>query len=252
MNNPTLRNQQYVLNSISVRSRALEASKIRQVAEIGMNDKDVIPLWFGEGAWQTNPIIIEAAIASLRSGNHFYQPNNGASTLRQEICDYTWRIFDVSIVPEEVTVTASGMLGLSLVAQTLITPGDRVVCFEPAWPSIAGAFHATGAVIETVNIMASNGRWSLDMDAVLNSLTQDTTAVVVNSPNNPTGWTITSKEQQILLKHCRKHGIWVVSDDVYVRLYRHGRLAPSFLSIAEPDDLIVSVNSFSKAWSMTG
>ena len=58
--------------------------------------------------------------------------------------------------------------------------------------------------------------------------------------------------QQQVLEHCRRHGIWIVADDVYTRLYRHGRHAPSFLSIAEPEVALISVNSFSKCWSMTG
>jgi aspartate/methionine/tyrosine aminotransferase len=63
---------------------------------------------------------------------------------------------------------------------------------------------------------------------------------------------MSADDQKFVLEHCRKHGIWIVADDVYTRLYRHGHHAPSFLSIADPDDLLISVNSFSKCWSMTG
>ena len=63
---------------------------------------------------------------------------------------------------------------------------------------------------------------------------------------------MSAEEQRLVLEHCRRHGIWIVADDVYSRLYRHGRHAPSFLSIAEPEDQLISVNSFSKCWSMTG
>ena len=76
--------------------------------------------------------------------------------------------------------------------------------------------------------------------------------MVINTPNNPTGWTMSAEEQHLVLEHCRRHCIWIVADDVYSRLYRHGRHAPSFLSIAEPEDQLISVNSFSKCWSMTG
>src|SRR4029077_19859704 len=80
-----------------------------------------------------------------------------------------------------------------------------------------------------------------------------TRAVMINSPNNPTGWALDAPSQRAILEHCPKHGIWIVADHVYERLcYTGGRCAPSFLDLAEPDDRLVSTNSFSKAWLMTG
>ncbi len=78
--------------------------------------------------------------------------------------------------------------------------------------------------------------------------------LVLNSPNNPTGWTIQRPEQLAILEHCRRHGIWILADDVYERLvYAEGmRSAPSFLTLAEDHDRLIVINSFSKAWSMTG
>lgn len=237
---------------LSDRARALEASKIRAVAEIGMKKEGVIPLWFGEGAWPTGSLIVDAASAALKAGNHFYQPNNGAGSLRDSLVTYTNSLFGTKFERANITVTPSGMQGLMLVAEILTSPGDRVVVMEPAWPNIAGAFNAMGADLISVPIEPISGRWSLDLDRLLDALTPATKAVLINSPNNPTGWTMSAQEQSIVLEHCRKHGIWIVADDVYARLYRHGDCAPSFLSIATPDDLLISVNSFSKAWSMTG
>lgn len=239
-------------NSISSRAQALEASKIRAIAELGMHDPDVIPLWFGESAWQTSSVIVDAAIASLKGGNHKYQPNNGAMKLRQAICTYSNDLLGSRLRPAQVTVTPSGMQGLMLTAEFLVTPGDRVVALEPSWPNIIGAFKAAGAEFESVAIAPKDGHWSLNVEELIAALTPETKAVVINSPNNPTGWTMSFEEQHTVLEHCRAHGIWIVADDVYTRLYRHGRHAPSFLSIAEPDDRLISVNSFSKCWSMTG
>ena len=239
-------------SDLSQRAQALEASKIREIAEIGMKQEGVIPLWFGEGAWPTGSLIVDAAIASLKAGNHLYQPNNGAGNLRDALANYTNKLFGIEIDRANVTITPSGMQGLMLVAEILTTPGDRVVLIEPSWPNIAGAFAAMGADLVSVTLAPKDGSWSLDMDCLLDALTPDTKAVLINSPNNPTGWTMSAEEQSIVLEHCRKHGIWVVADDVYTRLYRHADYAPSFLSIAEPNDLLISVNSFSKCWSMTG
>ncbi len=237
---------------ISDRARALSASKIREIAEFGMKKEGVIPLWFGEGAWPTSTVIVDAAIASLKAGNHKYQPNNGAPSLRDTIAAYANNLFGAKLVRDNITISPSGMQGLMLAAEILVSSGDRVVVVEPAWPNIAGAFSAMGADLHSVSLAPILGRWSLDMDLLLDALTPSTKVVLINSPNNPTGWTMSADEQSIVFEHCRKHGIWIVADDVYTRLYRHADFAPSFLSTAEPDDLLVSVNSFSKCWSMTG
>lgn len=241
-----------ILDTLSVRANTLQASKIREIAELGMRQDDVIPLWFGEGAWQTSSTIVNAAVTSLNDGNHKYQPNNGALNLRQQICDYSNQLLGCNLTHQRVTVTPSGMQGLMLSAQILSSPGDRVVAIEPGWPNIVGAFNAAGASVDSVSLTAFDGVWQLDMQALLDKLTPGTKAVVINSPNNPTGWVMNEAEQVQLLNHCRKHKIWIVADDVYSRLYRHGDAAPSFLTIARDDDLLISVNSFSKCWSMTG
>jgi aspartate/methionine/tyrosine aminotransferase len=241
-----------IIENLSTRARILQGSKIRQVAEFGMKQGDVLPLWFGEGAWPTSSFIVDAAVESLKAGNHKYQPNNGAMNLRQEICRYSNNLLNCKLTSEQITVTPSGMQGLMLTAELLASEGDRVVAIEPSWPNIMGCFKALGAEIETLTLAPKDGRWELDIDALIAALTPKTKAVVINSPNNPTGWTMSAAHQKLVLEHCRKHGIWIVADDVYTRLYRHGHHAPSFLSIAEPDDLLISVNSFSKCWSMTG
>jgi len=241
-----------IIDNLSTRASVLQGSKIRQVAEFGMKQGGVLPLWFGEGAWPTSAFIVDAAVASLKAGNHKYQPNNGAMNLRQEICRYSNDLLDCKLTHEQITVTPSGMQGLMLTAELLASPGDRVVTIEPSWPNIMGCFKALGAEIETVTLTPQNGRWELDIETLIATLTPETKAVVINSPNNPTGWTLSAADQKCVLEHCRQYGIWIVADDVYTRLYRHGQHAPSFLSIAEPDDLLISVNSFSKCWSMTG
>ena len=241
-----------LVNALSTRARALEASKVREVAEAGMTLGDVIPLWFGEGAWPTDPAIVDTAIRSLQAGEHFYQANNGIISLRDELARYTADLFDQPIAREQVTVTNSGLQALVLTADLLVSPGDRIVATGPVWPNITGAFVGRGADLQVVSVKPRNGRWGLDLDELMDALTPDTKAVIINSPHNPTGWTMQPDHQQQVLDHCRKYGVWIVADDVYARLYRHGPVAPSFLSLSEPEDRLISVNSFSKAWSMTG
>ncbi len=243
---------QNILDNLSQRATALQASKIREIAELGMKQDDVLPLWFGEGVWPTSDSIVKAAADSLIRGNHKYQPNNGALNLREQICQYSNQLLGCNLTTERITVTPSGMQGLMLCAQILASPGDKVVTIDPGWPNIVGAFSAAGAHIESVSLSPIEGQWQLDTQALIDKLTPDTKAVIINSPNNPTGWVMDKAQQLAVLEHCRRHQIWIVADDVYSRLYRHGPSAPSFLSIAQEDDLLISVNSFSKCWSMTG
>jgi aspartate/methionine/tyrosine aminotransferase len=108
-----------------------------------------------------------------------------------------------------------------------------------------------------LNTKKTDPVWELDLDELLAALTPDTKALLLNSPNNPTGWVITREQQNVVLTHCRKHGIWLIADDVYERLVYDQApdtppCAPSFLDLAEPDERVVSINSFSKSWLMTG
>ena len=240
------------MQQTSERAHHLQSSLIRDVAEKGMQMQDILPLWFGEGQWPTSQIAIEAAQNALQAGDHFYQPNNGKPGLRSALAHYMNGLYGTSKTKQNITVTASGMQGLALTALALVDSGDRVVCIDPVWPNLGESFKIAGGEIDPTTLVARDGRWHLDMEQLLAKLTDKTKALLINSPNNPTGWVCSAEEQKIILDHCRKKGIWIVADDVYARLYQHGPLAPGFQHLANADDLLISINSFSKAWSMTG
>ena len=240
------------MQQTSERAHHLQSSLIRDVAEKGMQMQDILPLWFGEGQWPTSQIAIEAAQNALQAGDHFYQPNNGKPRLRSALAHYMNGLYGTSKTKQNITVTASGMQGLALTALALIDSGDHVVCIDPVWPNLGESFKIAGGQIDSTILIARDGRWHLDMEELLAKLTHKTKALLINSPNNPTGWVCSAEEQKTILDHCRKQGIWIVADDVYARLYQHGSLAPGFQHLANADDLLISINSFSKAWSMTG
>ena len=240
------------MQQTSERAHHLQSSLIRDVAEKGMQMQDILPLWFGEGQWPTSQIAIEAAQNALQAGDHFYQPNNGKPRLRSALAHYMNGLYGTSKTTQNITVTASGMQGLALTALALIDSGDHVVCIDPVWPNLGESFKIAGGQIDSTTLFARDGRWHLDMEELLTKLTHKTKALLINSPNNPTGWVCSAEEQKTILDHCRKQGIWIVADDVYARLYQHGSLAPGFQHLANADDLLISINSFSKAWSMTG
>lgn len=241
-------------NSARADVQALRASKIREVANAGMGRDDVVAFWFGEPDQVTPDFIRQAAIDSLQAGETFYSQNLGIPPLRAAIANYVSRLHRPT-APEHVAATNSGMSALMLVVQALVGHGDRVVAVTPLWPNLVEAPRILGAHVETVALRFTPQGWTLDLDRLLSALTPNTKALFVNSPNNPTGWTIDRASQRALLDHCRRHGIWVIGDDVYERLVyddANAGAAPSFLDLTEAGERVVSTNSFSKAWLMTG
>ena len=233
---------------------ALQSSLIREVANAGMGRADVLPFWFGESDQPTAEFIREAGIASLRSGETFYSQNFGRPYLREAIAAYLSGLHGVEVSAGRIAAVGSGVNALMLAAQMVLSPGDRVVAVTPLWPNITEIPKILGADVVRVPLTVANGKWSLDLDRLLAALTPGTRMVIINSPNNPTGWTIEEDQVDAVLAHCRRHGIWVLSDDAYERLVhdRARNVAPSFLARYEPGDRIISANTFSKAWTMTG
>jgi aspartate/methionine/tyrosine aminotransferase len=240
--------------------QSLGASRIREVANAGLGRADVLPFWFGEPDQVTPAFIRDAAKAALDAGDTFYTHNLGLPALRESLATYSSRLHRATDI-NQIAVTSSGVSALMLVAQLLLNPGDRVVAVTPLWPNLLEIPKILGAEVATValqfNVTREQPVWELDLERLLAALTPNTKVLMLNSPNNPTGWTITREQQQIVLAHCRQHGIWLLADDVYERLVYEqpaGALhcAPSFLDIAEADDRVASANSFSKAWMMTG
>ncbi|XBS71654.1 pyridoxal phosphate-dependent aminotransferase [Acerihabitans sp. KWT182] len=239
--------------------RDLRFSSIREVANAGIGRSDILPFWFGEPDRATPSFICAAAQASLAAGETFYTPNLGEPALRGALSRYlsSWHR---PVEEARIAVTSSGVSALMLTAQALYGPGDRVVVVTPVWPNLVEIPKILGARVDEVPLTlchdaAGVSRWSLDTEALLAALTPDCRALVINSPNNPSGWVMPARQQEIVLAHCRRHGIWIVSDEVYGRILFNGaqdRCAPSFLDIADPADRLVVVNSFSKSWMMTG
>jgi aspartate/methionine/tyrosine aminotransferase len=234
--------------------QSLVASKIREVANAGIGRTDVTAFWFGEPDEVTPESIRRAAAASLEAGDTFYTHNLGIPELRETIAGYLTRLRCPTSV-DEVAVTNSGMSALMLITQALVGPGDRVVVVTPVWPNLQEIPRILGGEVVKVPLEFGERGWRLDLDRLIAALTPQTRVVCINSPNNPTGWTIDRPALEAILEHCRRHGIWILSDDAYERLYYDGEPgtpAPAFLDIGTPEDRIVSANTFSKSWLMTG
>ena len=258
--------------------RALGASKIRELVNAGFGRKDVLPFWVGEPDEPTPEFIRKAGIASIEAGELFYSHNLGLHRLREALAAYLTRLHRPTVAAE-IAVTSAGVNALMLVSQLLLDPGDRVVEVVPLWPNLQEIPRILGATVSTVALEFSPQGWRLDLERLLGELKPGTKALYLNSPNNPTGWTISRQAQRAILEHCRRHGIWIFADDAYERLYygepggksaggaergtdaasepgRHAagvpNVAPSFLDLADPGERVISTNTFSKSWLMTG
>jgi aspartate/methionine/tyrosine aminotransferase len=232
----------------------LEASKIREVANAGMGRADVLAFWFGESDEVTPEPVRQAAIESLRRGETFYSHNLGLPELRQAIAAYTGALHG-PIGAERIAVTSGGVSALMIAMQALLDAGDEVVAVTPVWPNLTAQPAVLGARVRCVPLRADGGAWTLDLQLLLDAITPATRLLIVNAPNNPTGWTLTRAEQQAILDHCRRTGTWVLADEVYERLYYEATprsCAPSFLDVAAPEDRLIVVQSFSKSFLMTG
>ena len=224
----------------------LPGSKIREVANAGIGRSDVLAFWFGESDEPTPAFIREAAVESLEAGETFYAHNLGLPELRDALACYVSSLHR-PLTAQRIAVTSSGVNALMLAMQALAGAGDEVVAVVPVWPNLTAQPEILGARVTRVPLEVQRGAWRLDMGRLLDAVTTDTKVLLVNAPNNPTGWTLTAEEQQAILAHCRRTGTWIVADEVYERIYFGGdrKVAPSFLDGAEPDDRLVVVHSFS-------
>lgn len=232
----------------------LEESRIREVANAGLGRADVLAFWFGESDEVTPEGVRQAAIESLQRGETFYSHNLGLPELRQAVADCMSGLHG-QIGMDRIAITSGGVSALMLAFQALVDAGDEVVAVTPVWPNLTAQPQVMGARLRCVSLVPKAGEWALDMDALLAAVTPATRVLVLNAPNNPTGWTLSRAEQEVILEHCRRTGTWILADEVYERLYYEPTpraCAPSFLDIAVPEDRLVVVHSFSKSFLMTG
>ena len=231
----------------------LPGSKIREVANAGLGRGDVLPFWFGESDEPTPDFIRDAAVRSLHDGETFYAHNLGLPELREALSAHVGGLHG-PVDAARIAVTSSGVNALMLAMQALAGPGDEVVAVVPVWPNLTAQPAILGASVKRVPLTVRDGAWVLDIAALLEAVTPRTNVLLVNAPNNPTGWTLTRDEQATILAHCRRTGTWIIADEVYERVFFEpgNACAPSFLDLAGPDDRLVVANSFSKSFLMTG
>ncbi len=236
-------------------------SGIVEVFNYGRNRQGLIPLWVGESDLPTPSFICEAAARSLEAGETFYTYQRGIPELRTAIAAYMTRVYGGPYSgsadpfrPERFFVTIGGMHALQLAMRLVAGVGDEVIVPTPAWPNFRGVVGVSGAT--TVDVPMHFGGdplgWTLSIDDVERAVTPRTTAIIINSPSNPTGWIASAADLEALLALARRHDLWIVADEIYGRFVYDGERAPSFHDIMRPDDRILFAQTLSKNWTMTG
>jgi aspartate/methionine/tyrosine aminotransferase len=229
---------------------------ITKVAFPRMDDPTVIPLWFGEGDRVTPEFIREAAKRALDEGHTFYTHTRGRGELREALKIYLDELYGLDIHPDRITVPGAAMMGVTIAAQMACSTGDHALIVGPVWPNIDAVFRVTGASVSYVRQRLTENGWQLSAGEIIAAARDDTKAIFINSPCNPTGWIMSADEQAKLVTFCREQGVLLIADEVYHRTvfdqHDSRARAPSFLEVAEEDDPVVVINGFSKAWAMTG
>ena len=231
----------------------IPGSRIVTVARAAFATPGVDFLCFGESDQPSPEAAHTAAVAALADGVTRYPDVRGLPPLRESLAAYLTGLHAKPVDESRVQVTASGMAAVSIALAATVQASQRVVIHNPLWPNIANAILLRGASVDALDLIATpDGRFRLDLDR-LDRMMEGARAFVLNSPNNPTGWTATTEELRAILAMARRRGVWVISDEVYTRLVYDGApAAPSLLDVAEPDDRVIVCNSFSKTWIMTG
>ena len=232
-------------------------TQIRELGEIAMSMDGVLRLYFGESNLPTPTFIVDAAVRALRERETFYSENAGLPSLRREIAGQYGRLHGVELDPNsEIVVTASGVQALHLAIRSVVDPGEEVVILSPAWPNSTSIVVLSHGVPIDVSLTLESGRYRIDFAALEAALGPRTRLIVLTSPSNPLGWVANVVEQQRLLDLCRDRGIWLLADEVYERIFYEGaeigEPAPSILRLCDRDDPVHVVQSFSKAYCMTG
>ncbi|MDR4889377.1 aminotransferase [Fredinandcohnia sp. QZ13] len=236
---------------LSKKVQELKPSGIRRFFDLAVTMEGVISLGVGEPDFVTPWSIREASIQSIEAGITSYTGNAGLLELRQEISSYLNKSFGVDYSPSnEIIVTVGGSQAIDLAIRALIDPGDEVIIVEPTFVAYSPIVSLAGGIPVPVNTKAEN-EFKLQPDEIEKVVSDRTKAIIICSPNNPTGTMLKKEELEAIAKIVEKHDLVVISDEIYAELSYEGKYT-SFSSIPGMFDRTILVSGFSKGFAMTG
>lgn len=229
----------------------LKPSGIRKFFDLAAGMEGVISLGVGEPDFVTPWHVREEAIRSLEQGFTAYTPNAGLLELRQEIAQYMYNEFDVTYDPEhEVIVTVGASSAIDIAMRTILDPGDEVIVVEPCFVSYVPTVELAGGTAVTVQALQENDFKILpaQLEAVT---TERTKAIMICSPNNPTGTMLSKADLEGIAAYAIKHDLLIISDEIYAEL-AYDENYTSFAAINDMRERTILINGFSKGFAMTG
>jgi len=231
--------------------KTLKPSGIRKLFDIANEMPNVISLGIGEPDFDTPWHIREEGINALQKGRTFYTSNAGLEELRNEICNYIEKKYNLLYNPESnVVVTVGGSEAIDIALRAIINPGDEIICPEPCFVSYQPCIIMSGGVSVPISLTADNS-FKLTAKQLEDAITPKTKAILMSYPNNPTGAIMRLEDLEPLADVIIKHDILVITDEIYCELtYNGGHV--SIASLPGMQERTILINGFSKSYAMTG
>lgn len=212
---------------------------------------DVVDLGAGEPDFDTPQFIKDGAIEAMNAGETKYTPTSGTRLLKKAILDFYKREFNVDFDPTEVMSTAGGKQAIFNAVVTTINPSDEVLVVKPYWVTFPEIVNFVGG--KNVYIETEETNFVLTAEQVKESITPKTKLLIINSPSNPSGRVIPPDEFKRIIEVCHEHGIYVVTDECYLRfVYPPAEVFTTATLEPELRKNVCIAGSFSKTYAMTG
>jgi aspartate/methionine/tyrosine aminotransferase len=230
-------------------------SPMVQIATIAESMPGSLKLCYGESDLPTPAFICDAADAAARAGHTFYTHTAGYRELREAIANKILDLHQVRYDVPEIMATVGGSMAIYAAIRAFVGRNDNAVIISPAYAIFSNGVRMAGGEPRAASLALHGDRFVLDLDRVHAAIDANTRMLIVNSPSNPTGWVINEDEQRALLELAERHGLVILADEVYERLTYDspiGAIAPSFARAVDNRERLIVVNSFSKAYNMTG
>lgn len=238
-------------NPLSDKIVQIQPSGIRKFFDIVSTMKDAISLGVGEPDFDTPWHIREEGLYSLEKGRTFYTSNSGLVELRQEICHYLKRRFDLSYDPaHEVVVTVGGSEAIDIALRAMLNPGDEVLIPQPSYVSYEPCVVLADGVPVTIQLKEEN-QFKLTKQQLLDAITDKTKILILPFPNNPTGSIMDEKDLADIVDVILEKDLFVISDEIYSEL-TYGEKHVSVASFPGMKERTIVINGFSKSYAMTG
>src|SRR5215468_3126487 len=221
-----------------------------RATELERQGRSIIHLEIGEPDFDTPQPVVEAGIEWLRKGATHYSPTPGVWELRTAIAHHLNSRHPAKIDPRNVLVTPGAKMMIFSIIQSIVDPGDEVICPDPSYPAYEAAIRMAAATPVRVKLEESK-QFRFDLNQLARQITPRTKMIVINSPQNPTGGVLTLDDLKRVADLARNHDLLILSDEIYSEIYYTDR-PPSILDVPDILDRVFLVNGFSKIYAMTG